>query len=118
MDELEPKQLVWVGSSRRELREFPPAVRRTFGVALFAAQLGETPPRRETAQGFWRRRRARTDRGSLRRHLPGGLYGAVRDQDICVARVSEEIEARHRNTETRARAHPRAAEMGRAIAHR
>src|ERR1700737_3851219 len=74
--------------------------------------------RRETAQGFWRRRRARTDRGSPRRHLPGGLYGAVRDQDRCVARVSEEIEARHRNTETRARAHPRAAEMGRAIAHR
>src|ERR1700730_4209757 len=75
-------------------------------------------PRRETAQGFWRRRRARTDRGSPRRHLPGGLYGAVRDQDLCAARVSEEIEARHRDTEARARAHPRAAEMGRAIAHR
>jgi phage-related protein len=52
MDELEPKQLVWVGSSRRDLREFPPAVRRTFGVALFAAQLGETPPDAKPLRGF------------------------------------------------------------------
>jgi phage-related protein len=37
------KQLVWVGSSRRDLREFPPAC-VTFGVALFAVQLGEAPP--------------------------------------------------------------------------
>lgn len=52
MDELEPKQLVWVGSSRRDLREFPPAVRRTLGVALFAAQLGETPPDAKPLRGF------------------------------------------------------------------
>ena len=52
MDELEPKQLVWVGSSRRDLREFPPAVRRTFGIALFAAQLGETPPDAKPLRGF------------------------------------------------------------------
>src|SRR5882724_13720615 len=52
MHELEPKQLAWVGSSRRDLREFPPAVRRTFGVALFAAQLGETPPDAKPLRGF------------------------------------------------------------------
>ena len=52
MDELEPKQLIWVGSSRRDLREFPPAVRRTFGVALFAVQLGETPPAAKPLRGF------------------------------------------------------------------
>jgi phage-related protein len=52
MAELEPKQLVWVGSSRRDLREFPPAVRRIFGVALFAAQLGETPPDAKPLRGF------------------------------------------------------------------
>ena len=52
MDELEPKQLVWVGSSRRDLLEFPPAVRRTFGIALFAAQLGETPPDAKPLRGF------------------------------------------------------------------
>ena len=52
MDKPEPKQLVWVGSSRRDLREFPPAVRRTFGVALFAVQLGETPPDAKPLRGF------------------------------------------------------------------
>ena len=52
MGGLEPKQLVWVGSSRRDLREFPPAVRRIFGVALYAAQLGETPPDAKPLKGF------------------------------------------------------------------
>jgi phage-related protein len=52
MDGLEPKQLVWVGSSRRDLREFPPAVRRTFGVALYAVQLGETPPDAKPLKGL------------------------------------------------------------------
>jgi predicted XRE-type DNA-binding protein len=31
-DEIHPKELIWVGSSRKELREFPPRVRRAFGV--------------------------------------------------------------------------------------
>jgi phage-related protein len=52
MGELEPKQLVWVGSSCRDLRKFPPALRRTFGVALYAAQLGETPPDAKPLKGF------------------------------------------------------------------
>jgi phage-related protein len=52
MDDAKPKELVWVGSSRKELRTFPPAVRRTFGVALFAAQLGETPPEAKPLGGF------------------------------------------------------------------
>ncbi|HUZ72871.1 MAG TPA: hypothetical protein VMU87_07790 [Stellaceae bacterium] len=52
MDEREPKQLVWVGSSRRDLRSFPPEVRRTFGVGLFAVQLGETPPDTKPLKGL------------------------------------------------------------------
>jgi phage-related protein len=52
MDDAKPKELVWVGSSRKEMREFPPAVRRTFGVALFAAQLGEMPPEAKPLRGF------------------------------------------------------------------
>jgi phage-related protein len=52
MHEPEPKELVWVGSSRRDLREFPPAVRRTFGVALFAVQLGEKPPDAKPLKSF------------------------------------------------------------------
>ncbi|HEX3673973.1 MAG TPA: type II toxin-antitoxin system RelE/ParE family toxin [Rhizomicrobium sp.] len=52
MSAAKPKELVWVGSSRKELREFPPSVRRAFGVALFAAQLGEMPPEAKTLKGF------------------------------------------------------------------
>lgn len=52
MNDARPKELVWVGSSRKALREFPPAVRRTFGVALFTAQLGETPPEAKPLGGF------------------------------------------------------------------
>ena len=52
MDEPEPKELIWVGSSRRDIREFPHEIRRTFGIALFAAQLGETPPEAKILKGF------------------------------------------------------------------
>ncbi len=48
----EPKELIWIGSSRKALREFPTAVRRAFGIALFAAQLGETPPEAKPLKGF------------------------------------------------------------------
>jgi phage-related protein len=47
-----PKELVSVGASRKTLREFPPAVRRVFGIALFAAQLGEMPPEAKPLKGF------------------------------------------------------------------
>ena len=38
--------------SRRDLQEIPPAVRRSFGVALFAVQLGENPPDAKPLKGF------------------------------------------------------------------
>ena len=47
-----PKELVWIASSRKDLKEFPQVVRRTFGVALFAVQLGETPPEAKPLRGF------------------------------------------------------------------
>ena len=46
------KRLVWIASSRQDLRAFPPAVRRTFGVALYAVQVGETPPIAKPLKGF------------------------------------------------------------------
>jgi phage-related protein len=52
MGELDPKELVWVGSSRKDLRAFPPGVRRVFGVALFAVQLGAMPPEAKPLKGF------------------------------------------------------------------
>ena len=46
------KELVWIASSRRDLRKLPKGVRRTFGVALWAAQTGETPPIAKPLRGF------------------------------------------------------------------
>ena len=41
-----------MGSSRREVRGFPRAVRRELGRALYAAQQGETDPAAKPLQGF------------------------------------------------------------------
>jgi phage-related protein len=50
--QLQPAELVWVESSRKDLRDVPPTVRRGFGVALFALQVGETPPSARPLEGF------------------------------------------------------------------
>lgn len=47
-----PKRLSWIASSRRDLRALPKEVRRTFGVALYAVQIGETPPIAKPLRGF------------------------------------------------------------------
>lgn len=46
------KSVVWVGSSRRDLREMPRRVRQDIGKALFAAQLGVTDPAAKPLKGF------------------------------------------------------------------
>lgn len=46
------KELVWIGSSRKDIQVFPQAVRRAFGLSLFAAQSGEWPAEAKPLQGF------------------------------------------------------------------
>ena len=46
------RPLIWVGSSRRDLRGFPRQVRRDIGQALYAAQKGETDPAAKPLKGF------------------------------------------------------------------
>jgi phage-related protein len=48
----EPKPIVWIGSSRRDLRAFPKQVRSAIGQALYAAQMGETDPAAKPLKGF------------------------------------------------------------------
>jgi phage-related protein len=43
MDRQTPRRLVWIASSRRDMRALSKELRRSFGVALFAVQTGETP---------------------------------------------------------------------------
>jgi phage-related protein len=47
-----PKSLVWIASSRRDMRAMPRKVRRSFGLALYAVQTGETPAIAKTLKGF------------------------------------------------------------------
>jgi phage-related protein len=46
------RPLIWMGSSRRDLRSFPRQVRRDIGHALYAAQQGETDPAAKPLKGF------------------------------------------------------------------
>ena len=50
--ELSPKAVIWIGSSRRDIRAFPSAVRRDIGQALYTAQQGETDPSAKPLRGF------------------------------------------------------------------
>jgi phage-related protein len=50
--ELSDRPVVWVGTSRRDVRGFPGEVRRDIGQALYAAQQGETDPAAKPLRGF------------------------------------------------------------------
>jgi phage-related protein len=52
MAETKPRLVVWVGSSRRDMQAMPREVRRGFGVALYAVQIGMTPPIAKVLKGF------------------------------------------------------------------
>jgi phage-related protein len=52
MDETPLKIVVWVGPTRKELKEFPRPVQRVFGYALNAVQMGEVPPEAKVLKGF------------------------------------------------------------------
>jgi len=46
------KPVHWIGSSRKDLREFPVEVRSTVGVALYEAQIGRKPDDAKPLKGF------------------------------------------------------------------
>lgn len=46
------KPVRWVGSSRKDVRSFPPVVRLEIGHALYAAQKGQTDPAAKALKGF------------------------------------------------------------------
>jgi len=48
----QPKPVVWIGSSRMDLKAFPKRVRSDIGQALYTAQMGETDPAAKPLKGF------------------------------------------------------------------
>jgi phage-related protein len=47
-----PKPVIWVASSRKDLKRFPKPVRQTVGQALFDAQTGKKHPDAKPLKGF------------------------------------------------------------------
>jgi phage-related protein len=52
LNDLQPKAVRWVGSSREDLRRFREEVRRRMGGALWDAQLGRKAPYAKPLRGF------------------------------------------------------------------
>jgi phage-related protein len=52
VEEVKPKPVHWVASSRKDLRKFPKTVRSTFGQALYDAQTGKKHPDAKPLKGF------------------------------------------------------------------
>jgi phage-related protein len=51
-DDRSPKPVIWVGSSRKDLREFPDPVKDHIGYALYVAQRGSKHRDTKTLSGF------------------------------------------------------------------
>ncbi len=47
-----PRDVVWIGSSLRDVREFPEDVRQVMGFALYEAQTGGKHPKTTPMKGF------------------------------------------------------------------
>ena len=52
IDEPSPKPLIWIGSSRKDLREFPEDVQHRMGYALWIAQTGGKHRDAKALSGF------------------------------------------------------------------
>jgi phage-related protein len=52
MNNTSSKELVWVGSSRKDMKSLPQSVQQVFGYALYAAQIGEKYPDAKPLKGF------------------------------------------------------------------
>jgi phage-related protein len=46
------RPLFWEGSAKRDFKQFPAAVQKDMGVALFVVQLGSTPPAAKPWKGL------------------------------------------------------------------
>jgi len=93
------RPVVWVGSSRRDLREFPRAVRRDIGRALYAAQEGETDPATKPMRRFGGSSVVEIIAHHRGRHVANGVHGSFCGSDLRAACVPEKIQEWHRDAE-------------------
>ena len=93
------KELIWIGSSRKDMMALPRAVQRTFGYGLYLAQLGDKPPDAKPLKGFH-------GAGVIEiiENYRGDAFRAVytatlRHQNLRIARFSKKGQTWNRNTE-------------------
>jgi phage-related protein len=68
------KTVIWVGSSRRDLRAFPEPVKDHMGYALYIAQRGGQASRYEDTERLWRGRGGGSGKGFSRRYVSCRAY--------------------------------------------
>lgn len=99
------------------MRDFPPVVRRSFGLALYVAQLGEMPPDAKPLKGF-----GGAGVIELLEDHKGDAYRAVytvrfSSGVLRAPRISEEGKAGHCDSQARTRPDPAAIEDGTSNPH-
>jgi phage-related protein len=97
IDEPSPKPLIWIGSSRKDLREFPEDVQHRMGYALWIAQTGGKHRDAKALSGFGGAgvlELIEDYRGDTFRAVYTLKYAGL----VYVARLSKEIENGARNT--------------------
>jgi phage-related protein len=83
------RPVAWLGDSRKQVRSFPPEVRKNIGVALYDAQKGDKPPTAKPFKGVGSgvfEIALRFDKDAYR-----AVCGANRQAGLCAACLPEEI---------------------------
>jgi len=89
-----PKSVVWVGSSKENLKAFPEPVQKGVGYGLWFAQIGSKHPHAKVLRGF-----GGAGVVEIIEHWEGNTYRAVYTVKfgglcLCAALLPEEVEAR------------------------
>jgi predicted XRE-type DNA-binding protein len=91
------KPVIWVGSSRKDLRAFPEPVQNLMGYALYVAQCGGKHRDTKTLSGFGGAGSSGSSQGLSRRHVPRSVHSSFCGCGVRPSRLPEEIEDRRRN---------------------
>jgi len=86
------KDLVWLGTTRKDVRGFPRRVQRGIGYTLFLAQYGDKHPDAKPLRGF-----GGAGVVEMVEHFDGATYRAVytvkfEKCGLCAPRLSEEVD--------------------------
>jgi phage-related protein len=81
---LRPKPLIWMGSTRKDLRTLPADVMYVFGYGLFLAQVGKRHESSKVLRGF--------GDASVQKKSTSGDETPKRDMDLIVGRLRRAAE--------------------------